>query len=61
MTPEPTPSGFSSFDLDPRLQRALAKLNFHSPTLIQEQAISLALSGKDILARARTGSGKTAA
>uniref|UniRef100_A0AAR2LB60 Probable ATP-dependent RNA helicase DDX56 n=1 Tax=Pygocentrus nattereri TaxID=42514 RepID=A0AAR2LB60_PYGNA len=31
------------------------------PTLIQEKAIPLALEGKDLLARARTGSGKTAA
>ncbi len=48
-------------DLDPRLSRALSKLNFHKPTLIQEKAVPLALAGKDILARARTGSGKTAA
>ncbi|CAH1757659.1 18234_t:CDS:10 [Entrophospora sp. SA101] len=48
-------------DLDPRLSRALSKLNFHKPTLIQAKTIPLALSGKDILARARTGSGKTAA
>ncbi|PKC60664.1 DEAD-domain-containing protein [Rhizophagus irregularis] len=48
-------------DLDPRLSRALSKLNFHKPTLIQAKAIPLALAGKDILARARTGSGKTAA
>src|SRR4051812_31888055 len=54
-------NSFSSFDLDARLLRALAKLNFTNPTLIQTKAIPLALSGKDILARARTGSGKTAA
>ncbi|RIA93241.1 ATP-dependent RNA helicase dbp9 [Glomus cerebriforme] len=48
-------------ELDPRLSRALSKLNFHKPTLIQTKAIPLALAGKDILARARTGSGKTAA
>ncbi|RUP46705.1 P-loop containing nucleoside triphosphate hydrolase protein [Jimgerdemannia flammicorona] len=56
-----TDSSFEAFDLDPRLLRALAKLNFSNPTLIQSNAIPLALSGKDILARARTGSGKTAA
>ena len=43
-----------------RLQ-AIATLGWSSPTLIQEKAIPLALEGKDILARARTGSGKTAA
>ncbi|CAI2169718.1 2217_t:CDS:10 [Funneliformis geosporum] len=48
-------------NLDPRLSRALSKLNYHKPTLIQAEAIPLALAGKDILARARTGSGKTAA
>ncbi|KAG2172235.1 hypothetical protein INT43_004776 [Umbelopsis isabellina] len=52
---------FSSFDLDARLVRALAKLKFTSPTLVQAKAIPLALQGVDILARARTGSGKTAA
>uniref|UniRef100_A0A667X4M9 RNA helicase n=1 Tax=Myripristis murdjan TaxID=586833 RepID=A0A667X4M9_9TELE len=36
-------------------------LGWAQPTLIQEKAIPLALEGKDLLARARTGSGKTAA
>ena len=36
-------------------------MNWATPTLVQEKAIPLALEGKDILARARTGSGKTAA
>jgi ATP-dependent RNA helicase DDX56/DBP9 len=52
---------FASLDLEPRLQRALADLKYEHPTLIQSTAIPLALKGKDILARARTGSGKTAA
>ena len=52
---------FASFDLDPRLSRAIAQLEFTPPTLVQAKAIPLALAGKDILARARTGSGKTAA
>ena len=47
--------------LDPRLLRALADLGFAKPTLVQSKAIPLALENKDILARARTGSGKTAA
>lgn len=47
--------------LDDRLLKALADLGWAQPTLIQEKAIPLALEGKDILARARTGSGKTAA
>lgn len=36
-------------------------MGWSEPTPIQEKAIPLALDGKDILARARTGSGKTAA
>ncbi|KAI7872806.1 P-loop containing nucleoside triphosphate hydrolase protein [Spinellus fusiger] len=58
--PQKTAS-FTSFDFDPRLARAIAQLNFTHPTLVQQKAIPLALAGKDILARARTGSGKTAA
>ena len=54
---------FSSFShiLDPRILRALADAGFARPTLVQAKAIPLALESRDILARARTGSGKTAA
>lgn len=41
--------------------QAIAKLGWVKPTLIQDKAITLALEGKDVLARARTGSGKTGA
>ncbi|KAI3362502.1 hypothetical protein L3Q82_012787, partial [Scortum barcoo] len=41
--------------------QAVADLGWSQPTLIQEKAIPLALEGKDLLARGRTGSGKTAA
>lgn len=56
-------TNFSSFShiLDARILRALADLGFAKPTLVQTKAIPLALENKDILARARTGSGKTAA
>ncbi|BEJ17634.1 hypothetical protein CspHIS471_0610350 [Cutaneotrichosporon sp. HIS471] len=47
--------------LDARVLRALADLKFAHPTLVQAKAIPLLLEGKDVLARARTGSGKTAA
>ncbi|XP_023230574.1 probable ATP-dependent RNA helicase DDX56 [Centruroides sculpturatus] len=53
--------GFHEMNLDDRILQAIATLGWHEPTLIQEKAIPLALEGKDILARARTGSGKTAA
>lgn len=47
--------------LDSRILASLADLGFARPTLVQSKAIPLALEGRDILARARTGSGKTAA
>jgi hypothetical protein len=58
-----TKSSFASFShlIDARLLRALADLGFARPTLVQAKAIPLALDSRDILARARTGSGKTAA
>lgn len=54
---------FANFShlLDSRLLRALANMGFARPTLVQAKAIPLALESRDILARARTGSGKTAA
>ncbi|KAK3714558.1 hypothetical protein QZH41_014227 [Actinostola sp. cb2023] len=54
-------STFNDMGLDDRITRAISKLNWSKPTPIQEKAITLALEGKDILARAKTGSGKTAA
>jgi ATP-dependent helicase YprA (DUF1998 family) len=51
---------FASFRLDPRLLKAIST-NFETPTLVQSAAIPLALNGSDIVARAKTGSGKTAA
>ncbi|WVQ82542.1 ATP-dependent RNA helicase DBP9 [Cryptococcus sp. DSM 104549] len=47
--------------IDSRILVALADLKFAHPTLVQAKAIPLLLEGKDVLARARTGSGKTAA
>ncbi|KAI9370683.1 P-loop containing nucleoside triphosphate hydrolase protein [Aspergillus egyptiacus] len=52
---------FESLNLDPRLRQALVKEKFSKPTPVQAKAIPLALEGKDVLARAKTGSGKTAA
>lgn len=52
---------FHEMGLDDRLLLAIARLKWNVPTLIQEKTIPLALEGKDILARARTGSGKTGA
>lgn len=52
---------FSEQHIPVILFKAVADLGWSQPTLIQEKAIPLALEGKDLLARARTGSGKTAA
>ncbi|HEY9420994.1 MAG TPA: DEAD/DEAH box helicase, partial [Thermoanaerobaculia bacterium] len=52
---------FSSFDLNPSLLRGVSDLGFTTPTPIQRDAIPPALEGRDVLACAMTGSGKTAA
>jgi len=52
---------FSSFDLDDRLLCAVEALGFKHPTPIQAAAIPVLMTGKSIIGRARTGSGKTAA
>ena len=52
---------FSSLGLTPALAHAAANLGFTTPTPIQTEAIPAVLGGHDLLASARTGSGKTAA
>ena len=52
---------FTSFDLHPHLLRALDDLSFAVPTPIQKEAIPPVMAGRDMLATAVTGSGKTAA
>ncbi|NMH59338.1 ATP-dependent RNA helicase SrmB [Alteromonas ponticola] len=52
---------FEDLDLDSELCHALADMNFTGPTSIQESVIPAAMEGKDILASAPTGTGKTAA
>ncbi len=52
---------FSSLDLHPDLLRGIKELGFTRPTPIQADAIPPALAGRDVLACAQTGSGKTAA
>ncbi|XP_009596050.1 DEAD-box ATP-dependent RNA helicase 16 isoform X1 [Nicotiana tomentosiformis] len=50
---------FEELGVDPRLIRALTKKSILKPTPIQRVAIPLILEGKDVVARAKTGSGKT--
>lgn len=52
---------FSQFNLPEPILKALEVLNFKTPTPIQAKAIPLALNGKDLIATAQTGTGKTAA
>jgi ATP-dependent RNA helicase RhlE len=52
---------FESFKLHPDLLRGINALGFEKPTPIQTQAIPSAMAGRDLLACAQTGSGKTAA
>jgi superfamily II DNA/RNA helicase len=52
---------FTALGLVPALAQAAAELGFTAPTPIQEAAIPAVLQGKDVLATAQTGSGKTAA
>ncbi|XP_072971361.1 DEAD-box ATP-dependent RNA helicase 16 [Typha angustifolia] len=50
---------FENLGLDEQLTRALRKKGITTPTPIQCEAIPLVLEGKDVVARAKTGSGKT--
>ncbi len=52
---------FNSLELHPSLLRGLKELGFARPTPIQLDSIPPALAGRDVLACAMTGSGKTAA
>jgi ATP-dependent RNA helicase DeaD len=54
-------TGFAALGLDDRLLTALAGLGYEEPTPIQREAIPPMLAGRDILAEAPTGTGKTAA
>lgn len=58
MTTTPT---FSQLGLDPLLIKAVNELNYQQPTPIQHAAIPAILQGRDLVAGAETGSGKTAA
>jgi len=51
---------FQSLGLSPELLRAVAELNYTTPTPIQRQAIPVILQGSDVMALAQTGTGKTA-
>lgn len=52
---------FSALNLDDRLLRAVADMGFAEPMPIQREAIPVILAGHDVLGKAQTGTGKTAA
>lgn len=52
---------FTDFSLDQRLLQSLKHMGIATPTAIQEQALPIALAGKDLMASSKTGSGKTLA
>ena len=58
MTPKPN---FSHLGIDSLLVKAVNELNYQQPTPIQQTAIPAILQGRDVVAGAETGSGKTAA
>jgi len=52
---------FNQLNLNTKILRAIEEMGFEQPTPIQEQAIPIALEGKDLIGQAQTGTGKTAA
>jgi ATP-dependent RNA helicase RhlE len=52
---------FTDFNLEPALLEGIASIGFEDATPVQEQAIPVILDGKDLIASAQTGTGKTAA
>jgi ATP-dependent RNA helicase DDX56/DBP9 len=47
------------FGLDRKILKGISKLGFLYPTMVQAKCLPIVLQGKDVLVRARTGSGKT--
>ena len=58
---ETAEAGFGRFALPDYVLRALGKAGYAQPTPVQEQTIPLVLEGRDVIAQAQTGTGKTAA
>jgi ATP-dependent RNA helicase DeaD len=61
MTSQAKTTGFATLGLDPRIVAALVALGYEEPTPIQRESIPILIDGRDLLAQAATGTGKTAA
>ncbi|HEV3052739.1 MAG TPA: DEAD/DEAH box helicase, partial [Longimicrobium sp.] len=57
----PAANAFAELGLQPEIIDALEALGYEEPTPIQQRAIPILLSGRDVIGRAATGTGKTAA
>lgn len=60
-SPPPGLTDFSTLSLDPPLARAIEVLGFSQMTPVQEHSLPSLLAGRDVIAQARAGSGKTVA
>src|SRR6476620_7254071 len=61
ITPSTAAGSFENLPLTRSVLQALAKCGYEQPTPIQEEAIPIVMAGQDLIAKAPTGTGKTAA
>lgn len=61
MNNQPQNNGFGGLGIAPRILECLDRLHFTEPTPIQQRSIPLGIEGKDLIAVAQTGTGKTLA
>lgn len=50
---------FTDYDLKTELLKGIYEKNYEKPSPVQEEVIPIALTGKDVIARAKNGTGKT--
>src|SRR5687767_11390340 len=58
---DPEAAGFAALSLDSSILASVAALGYEEPTPVQRETIPLLIEGRDLLAQAATGTGKTAA
>ena len=61
MTPPSSTPSFNELPLSPAILKTLQQLEYHTMTPIQAASLPITLAGHDLIAQAKTGSGKTAA